>query len=240
MGAAPPRPLPYLPITSVPLPPDLGVEAVDGRDDPDCGASSAPSTLLSALAGVDRDDAGADSLLERSSSRDATRLMLDGRRSAVIILILVFMLSASLTMLVRQSSHLADSADWGSRATEQTSTASPKSSASSQTSPPSASTVQPQPQKASPTPTASPSPSSSVPSTSPGTAASNASGLIDLNTATAEQLDTINGIGPVTARRILEHRARNGRFTSVDELLDVQGIGAKTLEKIRPYVTVGP
>ncbi|NEG54804.1 competence protein ComEA [Bifidobacterium sp. SMA15] len=61
---------------------------------------------------------------------------------------------------------------------------------------------------------------------------------LDLNTATLEQLDAIKGIGPVIAQRILDHRAAIGRFTSVDQLLDVPGIGAKTLEKIRPEVRV--
>lgn len=62
--------------------------------------------------------------------------------------------------------------------------------------------------------------------------------LIDINSATADQLDTIPGVGPATAQRILDHRRRIGRFTSVDQLLDVNGIGAKTLEKIRPWVRV--
>ncbi|MFC5222372.1 ComEA family DNA-binding protein [Bifidobacterium leontopitheci] len=64
------------------------------------------------------------------------------------------------------------------------------------------------------------------------------SSLIDLNSATAAQLDTIPGVGPATAQRILDHRRRIGRFTSVDQLLDVSGIGARTLEKIRPWVRV--
>lgn len=71
-----------------------------------------------------------------------------------------------------------------------------------------------------------------------GTTGSVDDGRIDLNTATAEQLQTINGIGPVTADRILAHRRSIGRFTSVDQLLDVKGIGSKTLEKIRGQVTV--
>ncbi|KAB8287672.1 competence protein ComEA [Bifidobacterium ramosum] len=63
-------------------------------------------------------------------------------------------------------------------------------------------------------------------------------GRIDLNTATSAQLQTVKGIGPVTAERILAHRDRIGRFTSVDQLLDIKGIGAKTLAKIRDAVTV--
>lgn len=60
---------------------------------------------------------------------------------------------------------------------------------------------------------------------------------INLNTASAGELDALPGIGPATARAITEARARN-RFTSVDDLLDVKGIGEKKLERIRPYVVV--
>jgi competence protein ComEA len=61
---------------------------------------------------------------------------------------------------------------------------------------------------------------------------------INLNTATAEQLEAIPGIGPVLAQRIIEYRQTRGRFQSVDELLEVRGIGSKRLESMRPYVTV--
>ena len=61
---------------------------------------------------------------------------------------------------------------------------------------------------------------------------------INLNTATAEQLEAIPGIGPVLAQRIIEYRQTHGRFQSVDELLEVRGIGSKRLESMRPYVTV--
>ena len=61
---------------------------------------------------------------------------------------------------------------------------------------------------------------------------------INLNTATADQLEAIPGIGPVLAQRIIEYRQTRGRFQSVDELLEVRGIGAKRLENMRPYVTV--
>ncbi|MDM7460826.1 MAG: helix-hairpin-helix domain-containing protein, partial [bacterium] len=61
---------------------------------------------------------------------------------------------------------------------------------------------------------------------------------IDLNTATAEQLEAIPGIGPVLAQRIVDYRHAHGRFHSVEELLEVSGIGPKRLENMRPYVTV--
>lgn len=61
---------------------------------------------------------------------------------------------------------------------------------------------------------------------------------IDLNTATAEQLDSLPGVGPATASAIVTYRDRNGRFRSVAELLDVPGIGPSKLEAIRPLVRV--
>lgn len=61
---------------------------------------------------------------------------------------------------------------------------------------------------------------------------------ININTATLEQLDMLPGIGPVLAQRILDYRAEIGQFTSVDELLDVSGIGEKTLAKMLEYITV--
>jgi competence protein ComEA len=60
---------------------------------------------------------------------------------------------------------------------------------------------------------------------------------VDLNTATAEQLDELPGIGPATAAAILDHRQRHGPFGSVDELLDVRGIGPAKLEALRDLVT---
>ena len=61
---------------------------------------------------------------------------------------------------------------------------------------------------------------------------------ININTATLEELDLIPGIGPVLAQRILDYREEIGRFTSVEELLDVSGIGEKTLAKMLEYITV--
>ncbi|MEZ0338687.1 helix-hairpin-helix domain-containing protein [Mycobacterium sp. pV006] len=63
-------------------------------------------------------------------------------------------------------------------------------------------------------------------------------GLVDLNTATVEQLDTLPGVGPVTAEAIVAWREANGRFTSVDQLGDVDGIGPARLDKLRDLVRV--
>lgn len=62
--------------------------------------------------------------------------------------------------------------------------------------------------------------------------------LVSLNTATQEQLETLPGVGPVTAQSILAWRAAHGSFSSVDELLEVDGIGDKTLAKLAPFVTL--
>lgn len=61
---------------------------------------------------------------------------------------------------------------------------------------------------------------------------------IDLNSATVDELVAIPGIGTVKAQAIVSHREKIGRFTSLDQLLDVSGIGRKTLEKMEKYVFV--
>lgn len=61
---------------------------------------------------------------------------------------------------------------------------------------------------------------------------------VDLNAATLEQLETLPGVGPVTAQAIVDWRTEHGQFTSVDELLEVNGIGEVTLEELRDLVSV--
>jgi competence ComEA-like helix-hairpin-helix protein len=63
---------------------------------------------------------------------------------------------------------------------------------------------------------------------------------IDLNRASAADLERVPGIGPATAKAILEFRQKSGRFHSVDDLLSVRGIGPKKLARMRPYLTVEP
>jgi competence protein ComEA len=76
-----------------------------------------------------------------------------------------------------------------------------------------------------------------------GTGASGASsadsGPIDINTADVDALDALPGVGPSTASAIVEHRESKGPFTSVDQLLDVRGIGPAKLDALRDLVTVG-
>jgi competence protein ComEA len=59
---------------------------------------------------------------------------------------------------------------------------------------------------------------------------------VSLSTATLAELDALPGVGPVLAGRILAWRQAHGRFTSVDQLREVAGIGARTLDRLRPYL----
>lgn len=64
--------------------------------------------------------------------------------------------------------------------------------------------------------------------------------LMDLNRASLADLDSLPGVGQVRAQAIVDYRTRAGGFRSVDDLLAVDGIGEKTLETLRPLVTVSP
>ena len=64
-------------------------------------------------------------------------------------------------------------------------------------------------------------------------------GRLDLNTATAEELAELPGIGESLAERIVTYRQENGAFIDVEELRSVYGIGEKKLEAIRAYITIG-
>lgn len=65
-------------------------------------------------------------------------------------------------------------------------------------------------------------------------------GLVDLNRAGAEELQTLPGVGPALSQRILDWRATHGDFGAVDQLQDVSGIGPVVMERLRDLVTVGP
>jgi len=74
--------------------------------------------------------------------------------------------------------------------------------------------------------------------TSPTTGASPGPALVNVNTADEALLDTIPEVGPATAQAILEYREQIGSFESVEQLIEVSGIGPATLEAMRPFVTV--
>ena len=69
-------------------------------------------------------------------------------------------------------------------------------------------------------------------------AAGTVGGKVNLNTADEAALDTLPGVGPATARRILDWRETNGRFTTIEDLLSVSGIGDKTFAELKDLVTV--
>ena len=62
--------------------------------------------------------------------------------------------------------------------------------------------------------------------------------MVNVNKATTEELIKVRGIGPVMAKRIIEHRDKNGAFKSIEDLTQVQGIGGNKLQRIKDQVTV--
>jgi len=65
-----------------------------------------------------------------------------------------------------------------------------------------------------------------------------ASAPVNLNTANVAQLETLPGIGRVTAERIIEYRERSGGFKKIEDLMNVRGVGEQSFLKLRPLVTV--
>lgn len=181
--------------------------------------SRATSTqVLSRLGGVNAHDHEFAS----ESKRDMPRFTFSPTQAICVILILIGALAASLTLLVQQAMQLSIS------------DASSTSSVSSSPSP-----TQSALQESFPSSSATPSSTPNTPSASstPSTAVDD--GLVNINTANQSDLETLPSIGPVMAQRILEYRQANGGFSSVEELTNVQGIGSKTLEKLRAHITVG-
>ncbi len=77
-------------------------------------------------------------------------------------------------------------------------------------------------------------------SETPPTKATAAIAVVNLNTATVAQLDTLPGVGPKVAARIVEYRQKNGPFKKIEELMNVKGIGEKNFLRLKPHITVTP
>ncbi len=71
-----------------------------------------------------------------------------------------------------------------------------------------------------------------------GAAEPAAAGVVNINTAGLEQLTLLPRVGPALAQRIIAFREANGAFASVDELVAVKGVGEKSLERLKPYLSV--
>ncbi|MGB1091999.1 MAG: ComEA family DNA-binding protein [Oceanobacter sp.] len=80
--------------------------------------------------------------------------------------------------------------------------------------------------------------SANDPANNPNAISEQSRGLIDINTGTADELISLPGIGPTKAAAILSFIDEHGPFRSIEEITMVKGIGLKTLENIRPYITV--
>ena len=87
-----------------------------------------------------------------------------------------------------------------------------------------------------PPPSSSTSPFEVLPDSNPS---GDSASLININTATAEQLDTLPGIGPTTAQKIIDYREANGPFEQIEQIMNVAGIGPATFDRIRDLITVG-
>ncbi len=79
---------------------------------------------------------------------------------------------------------------------------------------------------------------SSQPSSQTSSQTSQPVGKININTATAAQLESLPGIGPTYAKRIIEYRTANGGFKAIDQIQNIKGIGAKTYAKFKDLITI--
>jgi competence protein ComEA len=91
-------------------------------------------------------------------------------------------------------------------------------------------------------PTAASTPTVETAASSEGTTTSTPAmtGPINVNSATEPELETLPGIGPALAQRIIDYRTANGPFSSLDELANIQGISARMVDDLRDLATVGP
>lgn len=210
---------------------------------------------LAGLAGVQPTDCLDEGELTSRFRRDRPRLTVKPVHALIVVLLLCCALSASLTLLVRQSLHYAAYREQETSMQHQTQSSDPAQEGASGEEPSedgaSASDdgeshdvasddlsddLSGESSDASSDDAQPPEPSN--PDAGGAAPGIDEQGRIDLNTASLEQLDTITGVGPAIAQRILDYRSQVGRFSRVDQLLEVSGIGPKTLERMRDQVVV--
>lgn len=206
---------------------------------------------LAGLAGVQPTDCLDEGELTSRFRRDRPRLTVKPVHALIVVLLLCCALSASLTLLVRQSLHYAAYREQETSMQHQTQSSDPAQEGASGEEPSedgasasddgeshdvASDDLSDESSDASSDDAQPPEPSN--PDAGGAAPGIDEQGRIDLNTASLEQLDTITGVGPAIAQRILDYRSQVGRFSSVDQLLEVSGIGPKTLERMRDQVVV--
>lgn len=228
-------------LLSPPLPPPYPSSHPHPSSQSHAQATPSYAGMLERLAGVQEADDAARRRDEddaaRTQARTRPRVHLTRTHAALVVLLLVAALAGSLTMLLRQSlaistleqaqvAALASGTGAASGIASGSASGSVSGDAFGDTSGDAAES-------------ASPSPASPAPETVTVTATAEATddGKVDINAASADELDEVKGIGPAIAQRIVDYRAEHGRFASVDDLLDVPGIGVKTLESMRGELT---
>ncbi|MBQ3466048.1 MAG: helix-hairpin-helix domain-containing protein, partial [Firmicutes bacterium] len=71
-----------------------------------------------------------------------------------------------------------------------------------------------------------------------GSSGTDSTGKVNINTADSSQLQTLNGVGPATAQKIIDYRQSNGTFSNIEDIRNVSGIGDKTFEKLKDHITI--
>ena len=176
--------------------------------------------------------------------RDRLRLHITTGQAALAITVLVAALCACIAMLISQSQNmnrLTAGMAWNSVSGTERSSSGTQSGNSQSASPQSLSSSAQTETDESGFESESENKSSSQSSSqipSENSEQSSSSKLININKATSEQLQTLDGIGPSTAEKIISYRKSHGAFSSVDDLIEIPGIGTKTVEKLRNAVTV--
>nr|WP_237746077.1 helix-hairpin-helix domain-containing protein [Bifidobacterium saguini] len=196
----------------------------------DGNATTRSRKSLSALIGVRSSDTNATDMNRPMLMRDKPRTLLTPGHALVVIVLLMAILGLSLALIMQQSMNLTAIANAGTSGSSATVSGKETDNSANADNTTQTNEETPNGEHSTDNPSAN-NPSANNPSASTDT-------RININTASFEELQSITGVGPVTAQRIIDHRKAIGRYSSVDQLMDVTGIGSKTLEKMREQVKV--